>query len=570
MAQHQYANNPSTTLSGAITAVDTSISVGAATGFPSQGKFTIIVDSEIMLVTGVAGTVWTVTRATEGTTAAAHASAATVTQILTKSSFLDAHWFDVRNYGATGDGATDDTAAIQAAITAALGGGTVMFPPGTYIVSSPLTVTSSIHLQGRGTSSAIKRGASMTDHIIDGTADTVDVTISDLTLDGNRGSTSGNLELVSAQRPLRWRIERCKITSSPANAPGIQLKAGTDNIISNCHFDTLGYGAVIGTSPNSADACDRNAVIGCTFADIDLNGIFFTGSLDSTVSTSTPRSNAALGNSLLRCGDAAIESGIGCWGTVISGNRVDGDATGTTGILVRDNVASVVTGNYVERIRGGSVSDGISIIAQHTENADIVIGPNSVRDCERDGLHIQDGIRISVSGGEYAANTRHGVALLTLAHFLVSGTVARSNGGSGFRIGESTAAVNNGTLIGCIAFDNSETTTTTADGFVTVDAATTEVIFVGCQAYDTRTGAARRQRYGFNLSAGSNIQLAGSQRAVNNITANINNAATATRGMIAPISSTATGPVGAVTNKVAVYNAEGTLLGYVPVYDAIT
>ena len=39
---------------------------------------------------------------------------------------------DVTQYGAAGDGATDDTAAIQAAIDAVpAAGGTVMFPPGT-------------------------------------------------------------------------------------------------------------------------------------------------------------------------------------------------------------------------------------------------------------------------------------------------------------------------------------------------------------------------------------------------------------------------------------------------------
>ena len=52
--------------------------------------------------------------------------------------------FSVKDFGATGDGSTDDTVAIQAAITAcgAAGGGTVYFPRGIYQLSALLTVSS--------------------------------------------------------------------------------------------------------------------------------------------------------------------------------------------------------------------------------------------------------------------------------------------------------------------------------------------------------------------------------------------------------------------------------------------
>lgn len=62
--------------------------------------------------------------------------------------------FNVKDpqYGAKGDGVTDDTAAIQAAINAAAaaGGGIVFFPAGIYLIYSKLTVNKPIFLIGLG------------------------------------------------------------------------------------------------------------------------------------------------------------------------------------------------------------------------------------------------------------------------------------------------------------------------------------------------------------------------------------------------------------------------------------
>lgn len=51
--------------------------------------------------------------------------------------------FNVKNYGATGDGSTDDYAAITSCITASTQGSTVFFPPGTYITSAIVSLRES-------------------------------------------------------------------------------------------------------------------------------------------------------------------------------------------------------------------------------------------------------------------------------------------------------------------------------------------------------------------------------------------------------------------------------------------
>lgn len=59
--------------------------------------------------------------------------------------------------GATGDGVTDDTTAIQNTIdeVSSAGGGIVFFPEGSYLTSSPLTLASNVYLEGVGDSSML-------------------------------------------------------------------------------------------------------------------------------------------------------------------------------------------------------------------------------------------------------------------------------------------------------------------------------------------------------------------------------------------------------------------------------
>lgn len=59
---------------------------------------------------------------------------------------IDAYVYSVQRFGATGNGSTDDTAAIQAALNS--DNKRVYFPTGTYKISAPLTVPTQVHVIG--------------------------------------------------------------------------------------------------------------------------------------------------------------------------------------------------------------------------------------------------------------------------------------------------------------------------------------------------------------------------------------------------------------------------------------
>jgi Ca2+-binding RTX toxin-like protein len=109
--------------------------------------------------------------------------------------------FHASAYGALGDGRSDDTQALQAAIDAAsaAGGGTVKLAAGTYIIRSPdsgaaLTLGANVTLEGvagYGTDVVLKlaAGADQTTALISSEGDHTGARF--LTLDGNRANTTG-------------------------------------------------------------------------------------------------------------------------------------------------------------------------------------------------------------------------------------------------------------------------------------------------------------------------------------------------------------------------------------------
>ncbi|GAB3386577.1 M10 family metallopeptidase C-terminal domain-containing protein [Azotobacter armeniacus] len=117
--------------------------------------------------------------------------------------------FSVKDFGAKGDGRTDDTDAIQATIDAAYnaGGGTVYLPAGEYRVSGgdkaadgALMIKSNVYMVGAGMGETVIKLVSGWDHNLTGIIrsangeKTHDYGISDLTIDGNQDNTTGAVD----------------------------------------------------------------------------------------------------------------------------------------------------------------------------------------------------------------------------------------------------------------------------------------------------------------------------------------------------------------------------------------
>ncbi len=89
-ALETFGNNDVTSLEASMGSSDVVASVASIAGFPTDGQFRLLIDSELLLVIGydAGAEQWQVVRGIEGTTAASHALDAPVTCILTKGSLV--------------------------------------------------------------------------------------------------------------------------------------------------------------------------------------------------------------------------------------------------------------------------------------------------------------------------------------------------------------------------------------------------------------------------------------------------------------------------------------------------
>jgi hypothetical protein len=206
-----FANDSATgTLAtGGITNVATTLTLTAGHGarFPtiaSGSQFRVRVDDEIMIVTlhGASSDTMTVTRGQEGTTAVAHSAGADVHAVLTAGAIENTRDYTsihLDDFGADPTGATDASAAINAAINSQAAGVRIKITArygATYRCDNPVIINRD-NVIFDGNYAKLVRGGTNTVLSITGTHATTTTTyklvrcrVSNLVLDGN-GATGG-------------------------------------------------------------------------------------------------------------------------------------------------------------------------------------------------------------------------------------------------------------------------------------------------------------------------------------------------------------------------------------------
>jgi hypothetical protein len=182
-------------------------------------------------------------------------------------------WHNVKAFGARGDGVSDDTAAIQAAVNqAAADKTTVYFPTGTFLVSTPVILPAGegYALVGSGWGARVKLKGSSNAYVFRMTGEDTRITVRDITIDGNclEQQTTGTSGGIYGAGAVACRFDNVHFIACRDDAlylGGMNNAAfGHNNRIIGCLFDEsmTSPGPGRGIYMNSSD---ENQIIACDF-----------------------------------------------------------------------------------------------------------------------------------------------------------------------------------------------------------------------------------------------------------------------------------------------------------------
>lgn len=361
---------------------------------------------------------------------------------------VDGYFFNVMDFGATGNGTTDDTTSIVAAI-ASIGssGGTLFFPQGTYLVTGLIISNSGIKILGTGWKSIIKLKNASNQYIFRLTAGNIQ--FKDIQLDGNKSNQTSGKEAIQTGfnadnlivqnvfiQNTYWTgifvngskntlIDGCRLLNCGASGVdtnttgyGIDFESSTDWKVINCRIDTsLAEGIKCGgTSPYTSSnfVISNNTITnvqtdqrGCIFLFESQDGVISNNCLFGNPNAthgingiyqrgpggSSPTNNIISNNRIEDVSGVGIEIQSG--GVILSGNRIKLSGTGSDamGIYIGtggDN--STIIGNSIEN----ATQEGIELFSS-ASLTNVLINGNIIKNTQASGTS-NCAIRINCSG----------------------------------------------------------------------------------------------------------------------------------------------------------------------------
>lgn len=180
-------------------------------------------------------------------------------------------WINPLDFGAVGDGSTNDAAALQNAINAAISSKLPLFiPPKTFRLGASLTLSAPIVIYGAGWQSILQANDNLNDYIIKFNAGgpMTGAVLRDFAIDGNnsvQGATGGCIDALGA---VQCHFVRLHLHHAAHNALFIHGDglggSGHHNRIVECLLDNSGGGAGDGRALRM-EASDENWVANCDF-----------------------------------------------------------------------------------------------------------------------------------------------------------------------------------------------------------------------------------------------------------------------------------------------------------------
>ena len=289
-------------------------------------------------------------------------------------SLADTH--DITSYGATANNGSDDTAAINSAINAASAGDTVYFPAGTFDISGTVNGKSGVTLAGAGQASTTLKKMGTTVGPMIGVSGKSNVTIRDMTINGNSSSFGNGIEVTGGSSNILVSSMAVRdIAPDDAWGPhGVIFYGATDSEVSDCTIFNIGITDKWGAGIRFGGAANRNKALRNAIHDTGRGGIMGYESTDLIIKD----------NKIWDVGLAVfaitIETGGMCHRSLIENNTVD-------------SWISVDRSDYVA-VRGNTISDKTYIYAfsycglELAGGSNCVFTDNVVDDGQQSGISI--------------------------------------------------------------------------------------------------------------------------------------------------------------------------------------